>query len=120
MRNLEIKKVNQSPIFGFLIQKVEYNLKHLSPYTQSLLKRFITNQRVVSLHKSHEFMVISTNYLIWLNNTFGFENTPDIYHAIVFKTDYYLRNAVETKLKLRKELKEQIKNELIIEKKQVI
>jgi len=120
VRNLEIKKNHQSPIFGFLIQKVEYNLKHLSPYTQSILQRFIKNQRVVSLHKADEFMVISTDYLIWLHNTFGFERTPDIYHAIVFQMDYYLRDAVETKLKLRKELKEQIKNELIFEKRQIL
>lgn len=121
VRNLEIKKNNQSPIFGFIIQKVEYMLKHLSPYTQTLLKYMLTNQRVVSLHKSDEYMVISTEYMRWLYNTFGgFEKTPDIYHAIVFQMDYYLRDAVESKLKLRKEIKEQIKNELIIEKKQIL
>jgi hypothetical protein len=120
VRNLEIKKNQQNPIFGFLIQKVEYNLKKLSPYTQSILKHFVSNSRVVSLHKTDEFMVISTDYLCWLQSVFGFENTPDIYHAILFKMDYYLRNAIETKLKMRKEIKEHIKNELDTEKKQVL
>ena len=120
VRNLEIKKKNQSPLFGFLIQKVEYNIKNLSPYTQSILKHFLNNPRVVSLHKSDEFMVISTDYLYWLQSMFGFENTPDIYHAIIFKMDYYLKDAIETKLKMRKEIKEHIKNELNIEKKQIL
>jgi hypothetical protein len=120
VKNLEIKKNNQNPLFGFIIQKVEYELKHLSHYTQMLLKRFISNQRVISLHKSSEFMVISTNYFIWLHKTFGFQNTPDIYHAMLFQMDYYLKDSIETKLTMRKELKEKIKQEQNKDKKQVL
>ncbi len=119
VKNLEIKKNQQNPLFGFLIQKVEYEFKDLSPYTQSLLTHFTSNQRVISLHKTSHFMVISTNYFNWLYKTFGFENTPDIYHAILFQMDYYLKNSIESKLKIRKELKEKIKAEKNIEQRQV-
>jgi hypothetical protein len=119
VKNLEIKKNNQNPIFGFLIQKAEYQFQHLSPYTQSLVKKFESNQRVISLHKSSNFMVISTNYFVWLYKTFGFEKTPDIYHAILFQMDYYLKASIESKLKIRKELKDKIKIEKNLEQKQV-
>lgn len=118
VKNLEIKKTNQNPIFGFIIQKVQYDLKHLSPLTQEQLKSFNSSLRVVSINKSKSFMVISTEYFTWLNNTFKFEKTPEIYHALLFQTDNYLKPSIENKLLLRKNLKILIKNEKNIEKKQ--
>lgn len=56
-------------------------------------------------------MVISSEYLLWLKNTFGFEKDPEIYHALFFKTAPYLKASLEAKLEIRKNLKELIKNE---------
>ena len=112
LKNLEIKKNNQNPIFGFIIQKIEYDLKRLSPYTQEQLQHISSSKRVISLHKSEKYFVISTEYLNWLYYTFGFEKTPDIYHALLFQTDYYLKDSIENKLKMRKELKTLIKSDL--------
>jgi DNA polymerase elongation subunit (family B) len=50
---------------------------------------------------------------------FGFENVPDIYHAMLFQMDNYLTKTIESKLKLRSELKELIKTETNIDTKQV-
>ena len=119
VRNLEIKKNNQNPIFGFIVQKVQYELKHMSDYTQKKLSTFCPGQRVISLHKSSSFMVISTDYFVWLHSVFGFEKTPDIYHALLFQQAHYLRSHIESKLQTRKDLKELIKNEKDQEKKQV-
>jgi len=118
VKDLEIRKSNQNPIFGFIIQKVEYDLKKLSPYTSNLLKYFNKGSRVVALNKSDGFMVISTEYFVWLYKVFGFEKTPDIYHALLFQTSYYLRENIENKLKERKELKDLIKQEKNIQIKQ--
>jgi hypothetical protein len=118
VKNLEIKKNNQNPIFGFIIQKVEYNLKNLSNLTHEQLKSFNASTRVIAINKSKSFMVISTEYFNWLNQTFGFENTPEIYHALLFQTDNYLKPSIENKLLLRKNLKTLIKNENNVEKKQ--
>ena len=52
VKNLEIKKTQQNPIFGFIIQKVEYEWKHLSDYTQRQLSRFCSSQRVICMHSS--------------------------------------------------------------------
>jgi hypothetical protein len=111
VKNLKIKKKNQNPIFGFIIQKIEYGLDALSPYTQSQVTKLNTSKRVVSVHESKNFMVISTEYFNWLHNTFGFEETPDIYHALFFQLDYYLRDSIENKLSERKYLKNLIKLE---------
>ena len=111
VKNLKIKKKNQNPIFGFLIQKIEYGLKQLSPYTQEQINRCQTAPRVVSVHENKSFMVISTEYFNFLNKTFGFEETPDIYHGLFFQLDDYLRSSIEHKLILRKELKNLIKSE---------
>jgi hypothetical protein len=118
VKNLEIKKNAQNPTLGFIIQKVQYELKNLSPFTQNQLKQFSNNQRVIDLHKCKSFMVISTEYFTWLDKTFGFEKTPDIYHALLFQTEYYLRDAIESKLVLRKKLKELIKCETNTELRQ--
>jgi len=111
VKNLKIKKINQNPIFGFIIQKIEYGLKNLSPYTQEQITTFQTGSRVISVHENKNFMVISTEYFNFLHNTFGFEETPDIYHALFFQLDDYLRTSIENKLNLRKELKNLIKHE---------
>jgi hypothetical protein len=111
VKNLEIRKNNQNPIFGFIIQKAQYELNKLSNYTQKLLKHFNPSQRVVSLHKCSAFMVISTQYFVWLHNLFGFESTPDIYHALLFQMEPYLRQHIESKLIQRKDLKTLIKLE---------
>jgi len=118
LKNLEIKKQNQNPIFGFIIQKVEYGLQNLSPYTSEQFTHLATSKRVVGLHKSKSFIIISTEYFNWLRNTFGFEKQPDLYHALLFQTDYYLKDGIETKLKLRKNLKSLIKHESNLDKKQ--
>ncbi len=111
VKNLQIKKINQNPIFGFIIQKIEYGLKNLSPYTQEQISAFNTGQRVVSVHQNKSFMVMSTEYFNFLYNTFGFEETPEIFHGLFFQLDDYLRTHIESKLILRKELKNCIKNE---------
>ena len=118
VKDLEIKKNNQNPLFGFIIQKTTYNQKNLSPYSQQLLAHFAETKRVISLHKSKSFMVISTEYFNWLNNTFGFENIPNIYHALFFKQDHYLKDSIEYKLQLRQNLKKQIKTESNLQTKQ--
>jgi hypothetical protein len=118
VKDLEIKKENQNPCFGFIIQKAQYDIKNLSDYTQKQLSHFSPGQRVVSLHKSSSFMVISTDYFVWLYEMFGFEKTPDIYHALLFQQAYYLRH-VEKKLEKRKKLKEAIKNEKDPDQKQI-
>jgi DNA polymerase elongation subunit (family B) len=117
-KNLELK--NQNPIFGFLIQKAYYELKSLSPYTKSLLHHFQGSERVVSLHKASSFMVLSTQYFIWLHTVFGFKEIPDIYHGMFFQFEHYLRDQIESKLQKRKELKHLIKNETDITIKQTL
>jgi DNA polymerase elongation subunit (family B) len=57
--------------------------------------------------------------LNWLHVHFGFEHPPDIYHALLFQLDTYLKPYIENKLILRKELKDRIKLETNLEKKQV-
>lgn len=109
VKNLEIKC--QNPIFGFIIQKVQYDITRLSPYTQNLLSHFSGSKKVISLNKCKSFMIISTEYFNWLHKTFGFKETPDIYHALLFQTDYYVKPYIEKKLSYRKTLKELIKNE---------
>jgi len=111
VKNLKIKKTNQNPIFGFIIQKIEYGLKNLSPYTQEQVTQCHTGIRVVSVHENKSFMVMSTEYFNFLHKTFGFENAPDIYHGLFFQLDDYLRSSIENKLILRKELKNLIKHE---------
>jgi hypothetical protein len=118
VKNLKIKKINQNPIFGFIIQKIEYGLQQLSPYTQEQITHCHTAPRVVSVHENKSFMVMSTEYFNFLYKTFGFEETPDIYHAIFFQLDDYLRSSIESKLILRKNLKNLIKHEQNPEKKQ--
>jgi hypothetical protein len=70
----------------------------------------------VSVHESKEFIVISTEYFNWLQNTFGFELQPDIYHALIFQLDDYLRSSIESKLLIRKSLKKliQIETDLVL------
>jgi len=63
-------------------------------------------------------MVISTEYFVWLHNTFGFEKKPHIFHALVFQLDDYLRNSIETKLIERSHLKMLLRSETNPEKKQ--
>ena len=119
VKDLEIKKDNQNPCFGFIIQKAQYSTKHLSEYTQKKLSHFSTGPKVISLHKSSSFMVLSTDYFVWLHKMFGFEQTPDIYHALLFQQAHYLRPHIELKLQTRKDLKEKIKIEIDPEKKQI-
>jgi len=111
LKDLTIKANSQTPLFGFIIQKVEYNQTKLSPYTQNLIKQLSSGNRVVSLHKTKLYTVMSTEYFRWLHKTFGFENPPDIYHAILFQTDHYLKESIEQKLIQRKLLKDCIKFE---------
>ena len=111
IKNLELKKTAQNPLFGFLVQKVEYGHEQLSPYSQSQIKKLATGKRVISMHASKSFIVISTEYFCWLKNTFGFQSTPNILHALIFKTDHYLKTSLEAKLTERKHLKELIKLE---------
>ena len=118
VKNLQIKKNNQNPIFGFIIQKIEYGLKHMSPYTQEQISKLSLSKRVVSVHKNKSFMVISTEYFNWLKFNFGFENEPQIYHALLFQLENYLTKSIQTKLLIRKELKLSIKNETDIYVKQ--
>jgi hypothetical protein len=118
VKNLEIKQINQNPIFGFIIQKVKYGLQNLSPYTQEQVNFVNTSKRVISVHKSKSFMVISTEYFNWLGKTFGFEKEPEIYHALFFKLDDYLRTSITTKLEQRSDLKNKIRNETNIKEKQ--
>ena len=109
VKNLKIKKTNQNPIFGFIIQKIEYGLNKLSPYTQEQVTHCHTGTRVLSVHENKGFMVMSTEYFNFLHKTFGFENNPDIYHGLFFQLDDYLRSSIENKLILRKEQKNLIK-----------
>jgi len=118
VKNLQIKKNNQNPIFGFLIQKCEYDLNVLSQYTTEQLNNFYSSKRVISVHKNKNFMVISTEYFNWLKKTFGFEQEPKIYHALFFQLDDYLRTSILTKLKERSDLKALIKKETNIKKRQ--
>jgi hypothetical protein len=118
VKDLEIKQTNQNPIIGAIIQKVEYNLSNLSPYTQQQIKSFHTSNKVIAINKSKSFMVISTEYFNWLHKNFDFEKTPEIFHALLFKTDNYLKTSIEKKLILRKTLKVLIKNEQNQSKKQ--
>ena len=118
VKNLQIKKNNQNPIFGFIIQKCEYDLNVLSQYTTEQLNNFNSSKRVISVHKNKNFMVISTEYFNWLKKTFGFEQEPKIYHALFFQLDDYLRTSILTKLKERSDLKALIKNEKNIKKRQ--
>jgi len=112
VKNLKIKEKNQNPIFGFILKKMEYDASVLSKYTQNLLTDFKSSTRVIGLHECNGFMVISTEYFNWLKFTFDFENTPDIMHALLFQTDDYLKQSLESKLAVRKELKHLIKHEL--------
>jgi DNA polymerase family B len=109
VRNLELR--HQNPLFGFLVQKCIYKLQDLSPYTQEILHHFNESEKVISLHKCSGFMVISTYYFNWLYNNFDFSHPPDIYHGVFFKFERYLKNSIETKLKMRTDLKEKIKTE---------
>jgi hypothetical protein len=118
VKNLEIKKNNQNPIMGFIVQKIKYGLQNLSPYTQEQVDFFNTSKRVISVHKSKSFMVISTEYFNWLRKTFGFENEPEIYHALFFQLDDYLKESITLKLKTRSDLKSKIKIETNKEEKQ--
>jgi hypothetical protein len=111
VKNLELRKQAINPMFGFIIQKTDYNFDKLSPYTQANLQYFNKTMRVVGLHKSHNFVIISTHYFCWLYKTFGFETTPEIYHGLFFKTNYYLRTNITNRLIERKQLKNLIKNE---------
>jgi hypothetical protein len=111
VKDLEIKKTSQNPIIGFIIQKVEYNIKNLSPYTQNQITSFHSSNKVIAINKSKSFMVMSTEYFNWLHKNFEFENVPEIYHALLFKTENYLRPSIEKKLIFRKTLKTLIKNE---------
>jgi len=111
VKNLKISKQSQNPIFGFIIQKIEYGLNKMSPYTQTQVSKLNNSKRVISVHECKEFMVISTEYFNWLRKTFGFENQPDIYHALLFYLDDYLRSSIENKLSIRKSLKNLIKHE---------
>jgi hypothetical protein len=103
---------------GFIVQKIKYGLQNLSPYTQDQIDAFNTSKRVISVHKSKSFIVISTEYFNWLRKTFGFENEPEIYHALFFQLDDYLKDSIISKLKTRSELKNKIKNEANKEQKQ--
>jgi len=55
VKNLQIKQNNQNPIFGFLIQKCEYDLNVLSQYTTEQLNNFYSSKRVISVHKNKKF-----------------------------------------------------------------
>jgi len=116
VKNLEIK--NKNPIIGFLIQKAYYGGEKLSPYTKNLLTNFNSSERVVSLHKTSSFMVISTHYFLWLYKNFGFQNTPDIFHGMFFNYEYYLKDQIKSRLEKRSELKDLIKKEVNIKVKQ--
>jgi len=111
VKDLKIKQENQNPLFGFIVQKATYGLDQLSPYTQCQMGPIKNARRVISMHYCKSFMVINTEYFVWLHQTFGFEETPDIYHALCFQLDDYLRNSVESKLSERKQLKQLIQME---------
>jgi len=120
LKNLEIKKDNQNPIFGFLVQKSEYGIEQLSKYTQDHVQTVKSARRVIAMHKTNGFMVINTEYFVWLWNTFGFQQTPDIYHALCFQLDDYARISIEQKLNERSQLKLLIAQEQDSEKKQML
>jgi hypothetical protein len=111
VKDLEINSFNQNPIFGFIIQKAQYGFDKLSPYTQEQIQTISDSKRVIGMHKCKGYMVINTEYFLWLYNTFGFKSTPDIYHALCFQLDDYLRKSIETKLTERSNIKSLIKNE---------
>ena len=111
VRNLKIAKYNQNPMMGFIIHGMEYGREQLSPYTQTLATKINTGKRVVAVHEVKGFIVISTEYFNWLRITFGFAEEPDIFHALFFQLDDYLRKSIETKLKIRQNLKKLIKTE---------
>ena len=97
VKDLEIKKDNQNPCFGFIIPKAQYETKRLSDYTQKRLSRFSTGQKVVSLHKSSSFMVLSMDYFLWLHNTFGFEKnliyiTPFSFNKLIIYANILISN----------------------------
>jgi hypothetical protein len=117
VKNLELKKNAQNPIFGFLIQKIEYEQSNLSPYTNAIIKNFKSTPRVVGSHKAKSFFILSTQYFCWLKEQFDFETTPDIYHCILFRQDTYLKTFIEKRLLQRKQLKEQIQCETNMELK---
>jgi len=54
VKNLKIKKTNQNPIFGFIIQKIEYGLNKLSPYTQEQITHCHTGTCVLSMHENKD------------------------------------------------------------------
>jgi hypothetical protein len=111
VKNLKIALSNQNPIFGFVIQKIEYDLKKLSPYTQEQVTRLASSRRVVAVHEAKGYMILSTQYFNWLEATFGFKEEPVILHAVVFQLDDYLRKSIESKLAVRQSLKLLIKQE---------
>lgn len=111
VQNLKISHENQNPIFGFIAQKIEYGLNKLSPYTQEQLSKLDSSKRIVSVHEAKGYLVISTEYFNWLRKTFGFQECPIILHALVFQLDDYLRESIESKLKIRQALKTLIKKE---------
>lgn len=111
VKNLEIASYNQTPMMGFIISKMEYGLKQLSPYTQNIVSNLITARRVVAVHKVKGYLVLSTEYYNFLRLTFGFAHPPEILHAIIFQQSDYLRASIEKKLIARQILKAQIKKE---------
>ncbi len=96
---------------GFIISKMEYGLKQLSPYTQNIVSNLITARRVVAVHKVKGYLVLSTEYYNFLRLTFGFAHPPEILQAIIFQQDDYLRTSIEKKLIARQTIKAQIKKE---------
>jgi hypothetical protein len=111
VKNLKISRRNQNPIFGFVVQKIEYNRDRLSPYTQEQTSKLASSRRVVAVHEAKGFIILSSQYFNWLEATFGFEEEPIILHALVFQLDDYLRKSIETKLTIRQSLKILIKQE---------
>jgi hypothetical protein len=111
IKDLKIAKHNRTPMMGFIIHRLEYGLKHLSPYTQNLATKIDPAKRVVAVHEVNGYIVISTEYYNWLRETFGFETEPNILHALIFQLDDYLRKSIESKLTIRQTLKNLIKIE---------
>ena len=111
VKNLKIAAKNLNPIFGFVIQKIEYGRQHLSPYTQEQVSKLASSRRVIAVHEAKGYIILSSQYYNWLESTFGFEEDPDILHALVFQLDDYLRISIENKLAVRQSLKNLIKIE---------
>jgi hypothetical protein len=111
VKNLEIAHHNQTPMMGFVINKMEYGLDQLSPYTQNHISHLITSRRVVAVHKVKGYLVLSTDYYNFLRETFGFAHPPEILHAVLFQRSDYLRASIEKKLITRQTLKGKIKQE---------